>query len=97
MHLERGQQIVHKVEVHKICTEMHPEFERKTRSWVEQQIAGQLRGFFHLYKWSKIEVRKNCTEKRLEFGVEEKMGVRWSNKFCCPVEVLSVSAMEQMT
>jgi hypothetical protein len=58
---------------------MHPEFESKTRSWVEQQIAAQLRFLLSL-QWSKIEVRKNCTEKRLEFGVEEKMGVGWSNK-----------------
>ncbi len=85
-----------KVEVHKICTEMHPEFERKTRSWVEQQIAAQLR-FFPSLQWSKIEARKICTEKRLEFGVEEKMGVRCGATNCCPVDVLSVSAMEQMT
>jgi hypothetical protein len=31
-------------------------------------------------QWSKIEVHKICTEKRQEFGVEEKMGVGWSNK-----------------
>jgi len=46
---------------------------------VEQQIAAQLR-FFPSLQWSKIEARKICTEKRLEFGVEEKMGVGWSNK-----------------
>jgi hypothetical protein len=48
-------------------------------AWVEQQIAAQLRFFLSL-QWSKIEVHKICTEKRLEFGVEEKMGVGWSNK-----------------
>ncbi len=71
----RGQQIVDKVEVHKIGTEMHPEFGRKSRSWVEQQIAAQLR-FFPSLQWSKIEVRKICTEKAPRIWSGGKNG-RW--------------------
>jgi hypothetical protein len=71
---------------------MDPEFGRKTRSWVEQQIAAQLR-FFMSLQWSKIEVHKICTEMDPEFGRKTRSWVE--QQIVAQLRFYPVSAMEQ--